>query len=330
MKTLRPVAEEARMSRPDEGMIHQWLDGECTPEESAEIERLIATDAAWAAAVAEARGLIAASSRIVGALDAVPRAMPAGSRAAPRVRANQLRAIPAWMKVAAAAVIVAGSAYALREKAAEPFRPAATSVDVATEQQQLPLAPGVQITRDPRELRAPTDVPTMAPEPTANRTVPPASPVPLSQPAPATPVELPPPVSATRGDVAAAAGAGAAEKISVPPPAPPRSALEIGRAEDAVSTRRARMAADAPRGAIARAQEMAPTAAPAPGRTLEGCWRVSAPPELLGVLSAPEIRRQAGDTLVLVTARGDVTVVRAGDELRGGLQAKLEACGATF
>ena len=67
------------MSRPDEGLIHQWLDGECTPEESARLEQLVATDPEWAAAVAEARGLIAASSRIVQSLDAVPRAIDASN-----------------------------------------------------------------------------------------------------------------------------------------------------------------------------------------------------------------------------------------------------------
>ena len=295
------------MSRPDEGMIHQWLDGECTPEESAEIERLIATDAAWAAAVAEARGLIAASSRIVGALDAVPRAMPAGSRAAPKVRRT-----PAWMKVAAAFVIVAGTAYALREQVTEPFVAGTTSVDVAAE---------------PQVIGPPTAVPTMGPTPTANRTVPPASPV------QSPPVVAPPPPALAQAEASTAGGAGSSEKtVAVPPApvAPSRSALEITRAEGVASTRRARMTADAPRGAIARADEMAPTASPAPARTLEGCWRVSAPPELLGVLNAPVIRRESGDTLVLVTSRGDVTVVRAGDELRGGLQAKLEACGPTF
>jgi len=40
------------MSRPDEGMIHAWLDGELTAEEGAELERRVASDPEWAAAVA--------------------------------------------------------------------------------------------------------------------------------------------------------------------------------------------------------------------------------------------------------------------------------------
>jgi hypothetical protein len=312
MKTLRPVAKEARMSRPDEGMIHQWLDGECTPEESAEIERLIATDAAWAAAVAEARGLIAASSRIVGALDAVPRAMPAGSRAAPVVTPSvRPTRVPSWMKVAAAVVVVAGTAYALRDRATEPFRPAVTAVDGAVAPQPT--------------MAAPMEVPTIGPANTADRTVSPASPV------PAAPAAVPLATPIAQAEATGAAGAGVSEKSTAQPttpPAPPPRALDIARADEVAASRRARVAADAPRGAIARAQEMAPAAAPAFAPTLEGCWRVSAPPELLGVLNAPVIRRESGDTLVIVTARGDVTVVRAGDELRGGLQAKRESCGA--
>lgn len=60
------------MSHPDEGLIHAWLDGELDAEEAARVERLVAEDAAWAAAAAEARGLIAASARILSHLDSVP------------------------------------------------------------------------------------------------------------------------------------------------------------------------------------------------------------------------------------------------------------------
>jgi hypothetical protein len=57
------------MSHVDEGLIHAWLDGELTGEEAARVERLIATDPMWAAVAAEARGLLAGASRILGALD---------------------------------------------------------------------------------------------------------------------------------------------------------------------------------------------------------------------------------------------------------------------
>lgn len=56
----------------DEGTIHAWLDGALPPDESARIERLAGACPECAALVAEARGLMAASSRILSSLDAVP------------------------------------------------------------------------------------------------------------------------------------------------------------------------------------------------------------------------------------------------------------------
>jgi anti-sigma factor RsiW len=56
----------------DEGTIHAWLDGELPPDESARVESLTAACTECAALVAEARGLVAASSRVLSSLDAVP------------------------------------------------------------------------------------------------------------------------------------------------------------------------------------------------------------------------------------------------------------------
>lgn len=53
----------------DEGRVHAWLDGALPPDEAAQVEALVRDDAAWAAAAAEARGLIANASRLVRALD---------------------------------------------------------------------------------------------------------------------------------------------------------------------------------------------------------------------------------------------------------------------
>lgn len=91
------------MPRPDEGLIHAWLDGQLPPEEAARIEELATTDPEWAAAVAEARGLVAASSRILSALDHVPAGVvPKGAS----VRTGQR--LPWWTKIAAAVVVVIG------------------------------------------------------------------------------------------------------------------------------------------------------------------------------------------------------------------------------
>jgi hypothetical protein len=60
------------MQHPEEGTIHAWLDGALSPVESSRIESHVASCQECAARVAEARGLIAGASRIVGHLDVVP------------------------------------------------------------------------------------------------------------------------------------------------------------------------------------------------------------------------------------------------------------------
>jgi len=57
---------------PDEGMIHEWLDGQLDAQASARFEALVSRSPEFAARVAEARGFVAASSRILSALDDVP------------------------------------------------------------------------------------------------------------------------------------------------------------------------------------------------------------------------------------------------------------------
>jgi len=65
------------MKHPDEGTVHAWLDGALEDTEAREIEAHVRECAECAAMVAEARGFIAASSRIVSLLDGVPsRVMP--------------------------------------------------------------------------------------------------------------------------------------------------------------------------------------------------------------------------------------------------------------
>jgi len=63
----------------DEGTIHAWLDGALAPDESAQVEAHANSCTECAALVAEARGLVAASSRILSSLDAVPAGVLPGS-----------------------------------------------------------------------------------------------------------------------------------------------------------------------------------------------------------------------------------------------------------
>ncbi|MCX5762329.1 MAG: hypothetical protein NTW72_12660 [Gemmatimonadetes bacterium] len=107
------------MPRPDEGLIHAWLDGQLPTEEAERIEQLVATDAEWAAAAAEARGLVAASSRIVAALDHVPRGvLPQGARAQ-GTGSPAVRRLPWWTRMAAAVVLVAGATTVVLQRVPE-------------------------------------------------------------------------------------------------------------------------------------------------------------------------------------------------------------------
>ncbi len=112
------------MSRPDEGLIHAWLDGELDAAEAARVEKLVAEDVEWGAAAAEARGLIAASSRILGKLDVVAGdVIPQGGSAAPELKKTQApvtllrprRVMPVWLRIAAGFVLVVGVSYVARE-----------------------------------------------------------------------------------------------------------------------------------------------------------------------------------------------------------------------
>jgi hypothetical protein len=96
------------MQHPDEGTIHAWLDSALSDEESKAMESHVAECVECASAVAEARGLIAASSRIVSALDIVPGGViPAAKpRRAAWYTNTQLRAAAAVIIVAGASLLV--------------------------------------------------------------------------------------------------------------------------------------------------------------------------------------------------------------------------------
>jgi hypothetical protein len=91
------------MQHLDEGTIHSWLDGALSPAEAARAEAHVAECSQCAAAVAEARGFIAASSRILTALDNAPRGViPV---AAPVKRVHPL----VWRVAATVLVVAAGT-----------------------------------------------------------------------------------------------------------------------------------------------------------------------------------------------------------------------------
>lgn len=112
------------MQHLDEGTIHAWLDGELPPAEREALEAHIAGCEQCAAAVAEARGFVAASSRILLTLDAVPGGvLPAASSPATRDAATRARfsVSRAWMAVAAVLVLSTVTVVATRSGGDNPL-----------------------------------------------------------------------------------------------------------------------------------------------------------------------------------------------------------------
>jgi len=108
------------MQHLDEGTIHAWLDGELPPAARETAEAHVAHCEQCEAAVAEARGFIAASSRILLALDAVPGGVlpaaqgpsaPAGKRSP-----TQFTVSRAWMAAAAVLILSTATVIAVRPR----------------------------------------------------------------------------------------------------------------------------------------------------------------------------------------------------------------------
>ena len=181
------------MSHPDEGLIHAWLDGELDATEAARIEALVRDDPAWGAAAAEARGLVAASARIIGALDHVPAnvvpktagaARPAAVAAAGGRNATSTsaptRRLPWWTMRAAAVLVVATGSVVVFSRTS-PNETGATPADVPPISSELrttagPATPPTSATRPPgttiqaapttgaAQANAPAKAPSVAPE----------------------------------------------------------------------------------------------------------------------------------------------------------------------
>lgn len=109
------------MQHLDEGTIHSWLDGALSADEATRVEAHVAECPQCAATVAEARGFIAASSRILTALDHVPRGV---LPAAPPAKWGN-RAV--WRAAAAVLVVAAGSLVVFRNGGREASIPTTNS-----------------------------------------------------------------------------------------------------------------------------------------------------------------------------------------------------------
>ena len=98
----------------DEGTIHAWLDGELDEAQASRIQAHIGRCGACAAHVAEARGLIAGASRVIGMLDEVPtpivRPAAAATGGSDLSVWRLLRVTPARASIAAMLVVAVGIA----------------------------------------------------------------------------------------------------------------------------------------------------------------------------------------------------------------------------
>lgn len=198
------------MQHPDEGTIHAWLDQALPPDESAHVAGHVAACQACAQAVAEARGFIAASSRILSALDEVPAGViPPRDAVVPGDALSALRARRArqreatrrhwWSRpraVAAASVtflaVASGSILMRSAYGPQPSRgggePAAVISADAVAPDSMPTSVGESTasTARPAEERAAVEAPAAPPSAIA-RGAEPAAPLPAPTPAPTTP-----------------------------------------------------------------------------------------------------------------------------------------------
>jgi len=114
------------MQHLDEGTIHSWLDGALSADEAARVEAHAKECPQCAAAVAEARGFIAASSRILTALDNAPRGViPA---AAPKKRVDPL----VWRVAATVMIVAAGTLVVFRNRGGDERSMSAAVTDSAS------------------------------------------------------------------------------------------------------------------------------------------------------------------------------------------------------
>ena len=284
----------------DEGTIHAWLDGALDAEEAARVQRHAAECGACAAAVAEARGLVAGASRILTALDGVPAGVVPKSAESGRGRDTSstrrtrslwatLHLTPARAAAAAVVFLAAGAALVVRNAPNEARRNAITLADYprAAAVTVSPAAPPVS------KPVAPVDSATShtTAAPSAAR---PAPRMTLAEAAPA-----PAPASSRRmsakatGQVAGVPVAGKANEARVAQVAASDSARGDLRADSIASRKESAMARSAVadnalRGAVAGAapraaasrpaaasQSYLPVKALADARSIAGCYAVT-------------------------------------------------------
>ena len=319
------------MPHPDEGTIHAWLDGALPAGEAAALESHVAGCAACAAAVAEARGFIAASSRILSALDAVPAgvvpasAQPAGDvvpAATEPVRDGGVTPIRAPLRTsrwrvgplrAAAAVLlmVGGAAVVFRssDRGEAAFDLSTPAIEQTTTlDSSLPTTGGGSAAPAPIAATAST-ASTATESATPTRQANAAAPREEPQSGAVADLASPPPPAVARGSAGrdAALGAAAAAPPASPLTVAPPSAASVLADRDGAARRTAGRAVEQ-RAVEERAAESekrvmsaeapAPVAPQAPGAALDVAESALAQAPLPDDEAAPMIRSVAGWTVL--------------------------------
>ncbi|HYC49699.1 MAG TPA: zf-HC2 domain-containing protein [Gemmatimonadaceae bacterium] len=149
------------MNHLDEGTIHAWLDGALTDEQSTAIEAHIVACESCAGMVAEARGIMAAASRVLRALDddrvnVVPK--PATPGVVPLTQPHRgIRRRAPWIGAVAAVLL---AAVVLRTSDLSQDRAASQESAVTS---QMPLAGSDAVTPPPPADAAPPAEPEIPP-----------------------------------------------------------------------------------------------------------------------------------------------------------------------
>ncbi|MFI5230073.1 MAG: zf-HC2 domain-containing protein [Gemmatimonadales bacterium] len=172
------------MQHIDEGTIHAWLDGALPPDEAATVEAHVRSCASCAAAVAEARGMIAGVARIVSALDVsrgdgLPRTPSAKAPAKPAAAGSMWRRLhltPSRAALAAAILVAVAGTLVVQHQ-----RPLADVMSSARRIDSSPVRP-VDVSPS-RPVNSPR-VRTSAADPVAAPVPAPASATPAPTPAP--------------------------------------------------------------------------------------------------------------------------------------------------
>ena len=136
------------MQHLDEGTIHAWLDGALPPLEAEQVAKHAAECTTCAAAVAEARGIIAGSARIVSALDDVPGGVIPGRTTRPSSGGGgaasvwrRLHLTPARAALAATVLLAVSTTLTLRFSSSPELKSDSAAITALTRAQERPAAP---------------------------------------------------------------------------------------------------------------------------------------------------------------------------------------------